>query len=519
MEIAEEESSEPNKKLVQKLKKSEQIYRNLFKSSLNAIFLVDIEGNILDCNSKAEELFRYKSSELIGKNFTAISLIPHNYLSLVKKMFQSLFKGGIQEEIEIKIYRLDGSFAWLTLIAKILKLENELFIQLFVLDITEQIEIQDDLIEEEELNQMILDSLPFFMMLIRKNRTILSANKIALEVGAIIGDKCWNTFGHCNFIPKKDRDFVDQYGIPPPNSTRCYFCQTEEAFAGQTPKHKDVYVYGKIFDTYWIPFDNDTFIHFAEDVTDRRRAETKLKLSKEKYREAFNLVNIYKDLFAHDMNNILQDILSSAFLYSLIQNKSEKLKEFGDLNEIIKNHVNRGVALITRVIQLSKLEETEIKFKSIEIYNILNKSIEIFISNFQERNVKIDVNGLSKNMKILGNDLLADIFDNILSNALKYNENNFEVKIEINISKVLESDTSYIKFEFKDHGVGVQNERKKMIFENKFNKNIKNSGMGIGLTLVKKIINKFGGRIWVEDRIQGDFTKGSNFIVMLKEAI
>ncbi len=519
MEIAKSDNSEPSGRLVQELKKSEQIYRNLFRNSLNAVILVDIEGYILDCNSKTKKLFKYKSSELIGKNFTNLSLIPQDYLSLIENMFETLVKGGVQEEIEIKISRLDGSFVWLALIGKIFKLGNEIFIHLIALDITRQKKIQDDLKEEEELNQMILDSLPFFMMLISKNRTILSANKIALEGGAIIGDKCWNTFWHCNFIPKEDKDFIDQYGTPPPNNTRCYFCQTEEAFSGQTPKHKDVYIYGKIFDTYWIPFDNDTFIHFAEDVTIRRRAEKKLKLSRKKYRDAFNLVNIYKDLFAHDMNNILQNILSSAYLYSVIQNKPEKLDDFGDLNEIIKNHVNRGVALITRVIQLSKLEETEIKFKSIEIYNILNKSIEIFVSNFQERNVKIDVNGLSKNMKILGNDLLADVFDNILSNALKYNENNFEVKIEINISKVLESNTSYIKFEFKDHGVGVQDERKKMIFENKFNKNIKNSGMGIGLTLVKKIINKFGGRIWVEDRIQGDFTKGSNFIVMLKEAI
>jgi len=275
----------------------------------------------------------------------------------------------------------------------------------------------------------------------------LSANKIALEVGAIIGDKCWNTFGHCNFIPKKDKEFIDQFGIPPPNSTRCYFCQTEEAFDSQTSKHKDVYIDGKIFDTYWIPLENDTFIHFAEDVTTRKRAEEKLKSSREKYREAFNLVNIYKDLFAHDMNNLLQNILSSAYLFSLIQNKPEKLKDFGDLNEIIKNHVKRGVALISRVIQLSKLEETEAKFRSIEIFNVLNKSIEKFVTDFQERNVNIDVNGLSKGLKILGNDLLVDIFENILNNALKYNGNNLEVKIVINISKVRESNTQYIKFE------------------------------------------------------------------------
>ena len=517
MVIVERDNSGSDSRIIQELKKSQQIYRKLFNNSFNAVFLVELGGKIVDCNSEAENLFGYKSNDLIGNNFANLSLIPQDCMSLLKNMFETLFKGGDQEEINVKISRPDGSFAWLTLIGKILKLENEIYIHLIALDITDQKKIQNELKDEEKLNQMILDSLPFFMMLITKNRTILSANKIALEVGAVIGDKCWNTFGHCNFIPKKDKEYVDKHGSPPPNKTRCYFCQTEEAFAVKTPKHKDVYIESKIFDTYWIPFDNDTFIHFAEDITIRRRAEKKLKQSREKYREAFNLISVYKDIFAHDMNNILQNILSSVYLHSIIQTKPEKLKDFGNLNDVIENHVDGGVALISRIIQLSSLEDTKPKFKTIESFNILNKSMQDFVKKYQNRNINIDIKGLTKDMNIFGNDLLVDIFDNILNNALKHNELN--VKIEINISKFFESNIKFIKFEFKDNGVGIQDERKELIFESSNYDKTKNSGMGIGLSLVKKIVTKFGGRIWVEDRIQGDYSRGSNFILMLQEAI
>jgi signal transduction histidine kinase len=44
-------------------------------------------------------------------------------------------------------------------------------------------------------------------------------------------------------------------------------------------------------------------------------------------------------------------------------------------------------------------------------------------------------------------------------------------------------------------------------------------GMGIGLTLVKKAIETYSGQIWVEDRIIGDYTEGSNFIIMIPEAL
>jgi signal transduction histidine kinase len=58
-----------------------------------------------------------------------------------------------------------------------------------------------------------------------------------------------------------------------------------------------------------------------------------------------------------------------------------------------------------------------------------------------------------------------------------------------------------------------------IIFERGYKIKGGTGGMGIGLSLVKKIIYDYYGRIWVEDRIEGDHTKGSNFVVMLMEEL
>ena len=66
---------------------------------------------------------------------------------------------------------------------------------------------------------------------------------------------------------------------------------------------------------------------------------------------------------------------------------------------------------------------------------------------------------------------------------------------------------------------GVLNEKKSLIFQERFSKEDGSKGLGFGLTLVKKIIENYDGRIWLEDKVKGDYTKGSNFIFLIPEFV
>lgn len=255
----------------------------------------------------------------------------------------------------------------------------------------------------------------------------------------------------------------------------------------------------------------------VQNVTEEKLAKERLRESEEKYRDAYNLVNFYKDLFAHDMNNILQSIILSADFYSKYRNSPEQLKELGDIAQVVNHHAQRGSKLISDVVKLTKLDEEESVLRPIEIFDVLNKAVENTVTIFQERNVNIQINGLSKDMKILGNELLIDIFDNVLNNAVKYSEKGKEVKIDIKISKIRDNNTQYLKFEFRDYGIGIPDQRKEKMFKKEHTEDTSMQGMSMGLFLVKKIVDKYGGRIWVEDRIKGEYKKGSNFILLLKK--
>jgi signal transduction histidine kinase len=73
----------------------------------------------------------------------------------------------------------------------------------------------------------------------------------------------------------------------------------------------------------------------------------------------------------------------------------------------------------------------------------------------------------------------------------------------------------YYQITVEDNGPGNSDELKPRIFDRQLKGNSKAKGSGIGLYLVKTLVESYSGRAWVEDRIPGDRSKGSRFVVML----
>lgn len=242
--------------------------------------------------------------------------------------------------------------------------------------------------------------------------------------------------------------------------------------------------------------------------------EDRLTESERRYKEFYNRESFYKDLVAHDINNVLQSIESSAELLSIYLKGNEKEEEFNELTEIVMEQVERGAKLISNVRVLSDLDNEEISLEPMEISQHIEKSINLLKKSFPERTINIQIENPCENIKVLVNELIIEILDNILTNAVKHN-NEPEIEILINITKYVRDTHCYYKFEFIDNGNGVPDYLKEKIFERVYGKRKTVGGMGLGLSLVKKIITLYNGKIWVEDKVKGDYKKGSNFIILL----
>ncbi len=243
-----------------------------------------------------------------------------------------------------------------------------------------------------------------------------------------------------------------------------------------------------------------------------------LKFSEEKFRNAYEQVNFYKDLFSHDISNIIQVIYGSIQNYFYSKEKQSRVPDKAkDLMERIQKSIYQAMRLVSNVRKITELEQIDISLKKIEAFKVLNKVIENIKKTHKEKKININIQPTKSEFLVLANEFLENAFENILNNAIKYNDSQI-VEILIKGSNESKDNQEFLKLEFLDNGIGISDEKKAIIFQKGKKEHIASKGMGLGLSLVNIIVNKYNGKIWVEDRVKGDYKQGSNFVVLIPKA-
>ena len=503
----------------QKLKESEEKFRHLFESSPYSILLFDFKGNIIDCNSTTEKLFGYNKRELLHKNYLELNVFPPEILPLLKSRQQLLSNGTIPKPLEFQMYKKNGNLIWVNATNSLIEIDGQKRIQVIVQDISEKKEGELKLRESEERYRLIIENSGAVVWTTDMN---LNLTYVSPSSPKILG----YTFEESMSLPINS--------IVTPESIKIMAKILREELKIEKKKDKDL-ERSRTFETKQIHKNGTivpveltiTFLRdnkgeaigilgISRDITERKRMEQKLKESENRYREAYNRVNFYKDLFTHDIINIFQAISSSTELFKILNKNIKFPKESEELLHIIKDQIIRGRNLISNVRKLSIIEKSKITLKSTGIYAIFEKCIKFVKDSFPNKEIRIQYNYINKEIYVYANELLGDVFENILINAVKYNSNEI-IEIEIRVSRILENEKQYIKMEFMDNGIGIQDARKEIIFQRGVLLKKDGKGMGLGLSLVAKIIEEYGGKIWVEDRIKGEYSRGSNFILLLPE--
>ena len=212
-------------------------------------------------------------------------------------------------------------------------------------------------------------------------------------------------------------------------------------------------------------------------------------------------VFIHEKQFSSDVSHELRTPITVILAQSdYALQYSDTLEETKESLEVINRHAKRMTNLINQIMELSKLErQKEIEKEKINLSNIVLQLLEDYKPLLESKNLNLVYN-VEKDLRIQGNKIMLErVFLNILMNAVKFTKTNIE------ISLTREDKTAVLKI--RDNGIGISEENKKFIWERFFQVNDsrnkeENKGSGLGLSMVKKIVDLHSATIDLESELE-----------------
>lgn len=243
-------------------------------------------------------------------------------------------------------------------------------------------------------------------------------------------------------------------------------------------------------------------------------ANTTMQMSKA-VKESMDRIEFEKmvrqEFFSNASHELKTPLTSVRGYLELLENNmvsDEKMKK--DFMSRIKKETDNMTNLINDILMISRLEtkEAEVVLSEVRICPLVKeicKSLEPMAKEYQ---VKVSMN--CRPLSIYGNtQQLRELFNNLITNAIKYNKPQGKVEISVN------AETDDIIIIIEDTGVGIPEDAKQRIFERFYRvdkgRSKKVGGTGLGLSIVKHIVNFYNGSI----ELQSKEMEGSRFIIRL----
>ncbi len=476
----------------------------MVNNTTDAIFASDENMNITFWNNACEKLYGFSESEVVGKPYLEIIKSEHNDTTTMESALKQLKETGSWSG-EVYHYSKQGKRIPVLSSDSVLRDKTEKMIGYISVtrDITERIKAEKELKRSQQFLNSVVENIPN-MLFIKDARDLkfVGLNKAGEELlgfsrNDLIGKNDYD------FFPKEEADFFTEKDKSVLRGGVLYEIPEEKIHT----KNKGV----RVLETKKIPLFDERgrpkyLLGISNDITERIKMEEQLKEKS----EALARSNTELEQFAYVASHDLQEPLRMVNSYVQLLSKRYKDKLDQDANDFIGYAVdgsNRMRNLINSLLEFSRMNRVK-PFEQVDL-NLLTKEVLQDLKNrITESKAIIKIEPLPT---IFGDHvLLSQLFINLISNAIKFRGDNDP---EIIISYKKQNDE--FLFSVKDNGIGIQEEYAEKIFIifQRLHSKEKYPGTGIGLAICKKIVERHGGKIWIESEID----KGTTFHFTIKE--
>ena len=479
----------------EELRESEEKFRFLVENSRDITWKIDLQGRWTFVSGNAEKVTGYRADENIGKSIRDV-LAPESYALAMENLRRRL----LGEEIppyEVLIRNRDGHYTPFELLtAPIVDGEGKIVgVQGVGRDISYRKEAEAALRESEEKFRVLAGTSPA-MIEVCQGDDIVYANKISTQltgytIDELLKMKFWE------WVHPEYQRLVKEYGRAMQRGER-------------VPSKYEIKSLTKGGETRWLEVTAGRIDYLGKpagiatffDITERKRAEEALNDAKAQ-------AELYLDLMGHDINNMNQ--IALGYLELAMDNYPGVGQQ-----EFLKRPIEvlqRSTLLIKNVRKLQRLQEV-LQTTVVDVCLVL-ADIQREFGMPPNKAVTLNMNG-HPHCHVRANELLQDVFANLVSNAIKHTGEHADITVDLDV--IIEKGGRYCRVMVEDNGPGIPDDFKERIFNRLLRGTTQAKGMGLGLYLVKSLVDSYGGRVWVEDRVSGDYTKGARFVVMLPVA-
>ncbi|WMJ74129.1 PAS domain S-box protein [Cytophagaceae bacterium ABcell3] len=492
------------------LAQSEEQFSSIFNQSFVGIAQTDLEGNFVLVNDRYSEITGYPKEVLYQESIKSITNpddLEHN-LALLKNMKEK----GTPFKVEKRYIRPDGSLVWVQVNVSTVKDPDGKIIAVVVVcqDITEHKQAEEALRESEERFRTLADQSPMIVYLVEPDEiaTMSYFNKAWLDY---TGQTFKQAIGHAwsNIVHPDDLQFIYKE----------YSTAFQEKRSYQLPE-----VRLKRYDgTYrWHHFKGNPrylpngkfmgYIGVGIDIHEQKIASEQLKTSNAELSRINNDLDSFIYTASHDLKAPISNI--EGLIQALSATLSEQKLIDDELDafiQMINQSVERFKSTIKDLAEVAKVQSNTLEDNESEIL------LEGLLKEVKE-NIQSDINssGAQLIQDFSGAPVIAfsrknlrSIMYNLVSNAIKYRSPDRQVQVKITSKKI---DNQHTQLIVEDNGLGIKEKNKEKIFSmfRRFHQHVE--GTGIGLAIVKKIVDNNGGSIDIESE-EG---KGTTFKVLLK---
>jgi two-component system CheB/CheR fusion protein len=248
----------------------------------------------------------------------------------------------------------------------------------------------------------------------------------------------------------------------------------------------------------------------ARDITDRKRDEERIYGLMTQLKEADNRKDEFLALLAHELRNPLAPLLN---MLEIVKRGSGN----GDLIEQVRSTLERQlgqmVRLVDDLLDVSRITRSKLELRKIgvELASVIHQSVEVCRPLAERAKHELNVSLPPEPIYLHADPVrLAQVFSNLLNNACKYTEPGGRIWL------TAEREGSDVVVNVKDTGLGIPPDKLTSIFEmfTQIDRSLERAqgGLGIGLTLVKRLVEMHGGSVAAYSEGQG---RGSEFVVRL----